>query len=637
MDTNIASLSAELECLRSTIDELGAGVSRISLDGKVLWANLAFCDLLGYSPSEIIGLNVKETTFPEEMGLHLKAIEEMLAGKCESFSMDKRYRRKDGTLIWAHLVTKLQRNKDGRPTNFLTMTQDITSRKEAEICLRKSENQLTESQRIAHLGSWERDLVTNTSVWSDENYRIFGFEPGEVVPSGALVADMIHPDDQAARVKLLNVFQLPAGSYTNQCRIIRHSDGAVRVVRAIATVQHNSEGLPIRIVGTTQDITEYVESESSRKRTESLLNIVLDAVPGLVAYIGEDFRYRFCNQAYRTWFNLQPSSLIGKSVAEIVGPEAFEVVLPRFQKVLAGETVEWEGFVPYHLGGMRAVRSNYVPDWGPDGKIQGFIVLVLDVTSLKEGEKVIMQQRERLTQSARLAALGEMASGIAHEINNPLSIIFARAEILKDQAVKKALDPEKVASWADKLSDTALKISKIVKSIRAISRNGDVDPFEPVCFNSMLDDIQELCAGRLKRDQIRFDIELQNKDLTLDCRKVQLEQVILNLLNNACDAVLSSEERWIKLQVKETGGNVEISVTDSGPGISPELEQKIFLAFFTTKPVGQGTGLGLSLSQNIISSHRGSLRLDRSTPHTRFVITLPKHQSSNSESVSITA
>lgn len=220
-----------------------------------------------------------------------------------------------------------------------------------------------------------------------------------------------------------------------------------------------------------------------------------------------------------------------------------------------------------------------------------------------------------------------MASGIAHEINNPLSIIFARAEILKDYASQKSLDPEKVAAWADKFSDMALKISKIVKSIQGISRVGEDDPFERASVNSIFEDMAELSAGRFRRDQIRFQIEGKNKDLSLECRKVQLGQVVLNLLNNACDAVLHCQDRWIKLEATDQGENVEISVTDSGPGISPELEQKIFLAFFTTKPVGQGTGLGLNLSQNIVSSHRGSLKLDRSSPHTRFVVTLPKRQS----------
>jgi PAS domain S-box-containing protein len=380
--------------------------------------------------------------------------------------------------------------------------------------------------------------------------------------------------------------------------------------------------------GTTQDITELMASESARQRSESLLNLVLDAVPGLVSYIDQDLRYRFANQAYKTWFKMEPQDLAGKHIADVLGQKAFEMVLPRFQRVLNGETVEWEGQVPFEYGGTRDVRSIYVPDWSPDGKVRGIIVLAIDVSSIKEGEKIIAQQRERLTQSARLAALGEMASGIAHEINNPLSIIFARAEILKDSANRGTLDPEKVAKWADKFLDTATKISKIVKSIRAVSRNGDGDPFERTSIRSLFDDMAELCAGRFLKEQIRFHIDLRGPDFLFESQKVQLGQVVLNLLNNACDAAMQSQDRWIRLEALDLGDTIEISVADSGPGISPELEQKIFLAFFTTKPVGQGTGLGLSLSQNIVHAHRGTLKLDRSSPHTRFVISLPKCQSS---------
>lgn len=631
MQTKIANLTAELECLRATIDELGAGICKHSLDGKVLWANPAYCKLLGYSADGVIGLSVRETSLPEDLPPQLEAIEEFIAGTRETYSMDKRFRRKDGTLFWAHFVTKLQRDKDGQPANFLTIVQDIHARKESELRLQKSEIQLAESQKIARLGSWERDAVTETYTWSDETYRIFGFEPGEVEPSAALVASLVHPDDQEARSKLLNATQLQPGSYTNICRIIRHSDGAIRVIRAHGTIQHTPDGRPLRMVGTTQDITALMESESSRERTESFLNLVLDAMPGLVAYFDQDLRYRFCNQTYKKWFDIEPQTLIGKHLVDVVGPEACELIVPRFQRTLNGETVEWEGPLPFLHGGDREVRSIYVPDFGPNGKVRGIVVLTVDVTSLKEGEKVIAQQRDRLTESARLAALGEMVSGIAHEINNPLAIILARAEILKDSANQSALDPEKVANWADKLSIMTLKISKIVKSIRAISRNGHEDPFEPASVSSIFDDMAELCAGRIAKDQIRFQIDLKNKGLSLECRKVQLEQVILNLLNNACDAASQGQDRWIKLEAADLGENVEISVTDSGPGISPELEQKIFLAFFTTKPTGQGTGLGLSLSQNIVSSHRGILKLDRSTSHTRFVITLPKRQSNVSD------
>jgi PAS domain S-box-containing protein len=639
MQTQIANLTTELECLRSTIDELGAGVCKLSLDGKVLWANLTYCELLGYSPEEITGLSISKTSLPEDLAAQLAAIEELIAGKRECFSMDKQYRRKDGSLFWAQFVTRLQRDKDGRPANFLTLVQDIHARKETELRLQRSENHLAESQRIARLGSWERDAASETYVWSDETYRIFGFEPGQVKPTVALVASLIHPDDREARSKLLKATQAKpeyhldsSGTYSNTCRIIRHSDGAVRVIRTHATFHCTPDGTPVRMFGTTQDITELMESESARERSESFLNLVLDAVPGLVAYIDQNLCYRFCNQTYKKWFEKSPEDVIGKRVSDVVGPEALEIIMPRFHRALQGETVEWEGQIPYQFGGTREVWSIYVPDRAPDGKVRGFIVLSVDVTSLREGEKIIAQQRERLTQSARLAALGEMASGIAHEINNPLSIIFARAEILKENATRGMLDPEKVANWADKFSDTALKISKIVKSIRAISRNGEGDPFESATILSIFDDMGELCAGRFMKEQIRFQIDLKDQQLSVDCRKVQLGQVVLNLLNNACDAAMQSQDRWIKLEAADLGDTIEISVADSGPGISPELEQNIFLAFFTTKPVGQGTGLGLSLSQNIVHAHRGSLRLDRSTPHTRFVITLPKRQSMFSRS-----
>lgn len=233
-----------------------------------------------------------------------------------------------------------------------------------------------------------------------------------------------------------------------------------------------------------------------------------------------------------------------------------------------------------------------------------------------------------LMQSERMAALGEMAGGVAHEINNPLAIIHGNVERLKVLAGNGQLDMPTLLKFSDRIGSTALRISKIVKSLRAFARDGEHDPFSKVPVHEVFEDLLELCRERLKYHEVELLVEPIPDDSILECRPIQIGQVLLNLVNNAHDAVQSLDTKWIHLRVRDSGDWLEISVVDSGTGIPAELRHKILQPFFTTKELGKGTGLGLSVSKGIIESHGGTLTVDDTSPNTCFVICLPKRQAS---------
>lgn len=236
-------------------------------------------------------------------------------------------------------------------------------------------------------------------------------------------------------------------------------------------------------------------------------------------------------------------------------------------------------------------------------------------------ETALEEQRLRAFTSAKFAALGEMSSGITHEINNPLTSINLHSQHLK---ILIESDAEKAESLQklDLVSKSVHRIARIVESMSTISREGAQDPLRNESLHRIVEDTTTFCAERFRSHNVKLMINVPKK-IYIDCRAVQISQILLNLLNNAFDATETLSERWISLEATEKDDRVLISVTDSGPGISEDLSQKIFVPFFTTKPAGRGTGLGLSLSSKIAQDHGGSLFLDRSHPHTRFVVELP--------------
>lgn len=233
--------------------------------------------------------------------------------------------------------------------------------------------------------------------------------------------------------------------------------------------------------------------------------------------------------------------------------------------------------------------------------------------------------QKSIVNSNKLSALGEMSAGIAHEINNPLAIILARTTMMKKRLTNQKFEPSEIIEDIQKVEKTAQRISKIVKGLKNFSRSDENDPLQPADVNSIIDDVLSLCQDRLKNRGIRVETVLVPESI-IDCRSYQIAQVIMNLINNASDAIEGHAEPWIQLQVIKTGASLEISITDSGSGIPPEIVKKMMQPFFTTKEVGKGTGLGLSISKGILESHHGSLFYDNKCPNTRFVLALPLSQ-----------
>lgn len=244
---------------------------------------------------------------------------------------------------------------------------------------------------------------------------------------------------------------------------------------------------------------------------------------------------------------------------------------------------------------------------------------------VEESERELSLQRIKSMKAAKMASLGEMAAGVAHEINNPLTIIHGNAdhilELIEDGSPECL---ERASYSARKIQATSLRISKVVKSLRNFARDGSGDPFEVWELFRVVEDTRELCNQRFYEKGVEFVVAEIPKELRIECRPVEISQVLLNLFNNSFDAIQDLKSKKIELKFKEEEDHIEFQVVDSGLGISSEIQEKIMQPFYTTKEVGKGTGLGLSISHGIIQSHGGEIFVDNSCENTCFVIRLKK-------------
>jgi signal transduction histidine kinase len=241
--------------------------------------------------------------------------------------------------------------------------------------------------------------------------------------------------------------------------------------------------------------------------------------------------------------------------------------------------------------------------------------------------RLMEDQRQKMVTTSKMSALGEMAGGIAHEINNPLAIIHAYSNQILDLLDDELMDKDQIRKRASKIESTAMRIAKIISGLRAFSRDGSSDKPQLVSVEKLVNETLDFCRERFVSHGIDLLIEPMPEGLSFECRETEISQVLLNLLNNAHDAVEQLVEKWVRIEVKrDLNGYIVIRVVDSGNGISPEIREKLFQPFFTTKEVGRGTGLGLSVSQGIVKGHKGELIIDGLSAHTCFVLRLPESQ-----------
>lgn len=485
-----------------------------------------------------------------------------------------------------------------------------------EVCV---ENKLEISEKVRELSS-ESAFLLNAETLRFHAYgeflsKVLGHSPKEL--NDFDLKDVVLPADLDITIEVFNQFLFGDSVANFRNRLLR-KDGSI-VTMSWRAEYSRADGNWVAVL---TDISELIKIEgllqSERQRFETILETVSEAVL-LIDTFG---RCVFANAATKSIFGLEPNEILWRSVSECVNIPK-EAMKQEFDSAIAISTPDSEQASSLELthlrpDGKEAHLSIYVKSMrGPEGVV-GKVCTVRDVSILK-------RQQAELIHASKMMSLGEMAGGVAHEINNPLAIINGRAGQLRELLDEPEIDLKQAREMVDSIERTSLRIAKIVKGLRTFSRNAESDPFEVTPLKIIVEDTLAFCRERFRIQGVGLEFDSVDENISLECRATQISQALLNLLNNAFDAALRQQKKWVRLAVECDDSSVSLRVTDSGRGIPDDIREKILQPFFTTKDVGQGTGLGLSISRGIVQSHGGELYLDLQSKNTSFVIKLTRH------------
>lgn len=375
--------------------------------------------------------------------------------------------------------------------------------------------------------------------------------------------------------------------------------------------------------------------ELEANKEEIVLEQVIENIPYYVFWKDTESRYLGGN-------NLFAKSAGYPSIEEMIGKNDFDGCWTKeeaefFRKVdkevmqKNAPILNIEETQKQLNGTSKTLLTSKVPLHDQDNKVIGILGIYTDISERKSLEeemcrtlKELKETQQQMIQSEKMRSLGEMAGGIAHEINNPLTIISAHTSSIKKKLAKDEFELDTILASLDKIDQTVLRISKIVKSLKSISRESDDLAMERFSIQDLIEDFTSICSERLKVLGIKLNIIFKiTEDIKLLCNPVSLSQVLLNLVNNSTDALEHNSEKWIQLIISKENSKLVFKVVDSGLGISDSYIENIFQPFFTTKEVGKGTGLGLSLSRSLMLKQNATLEYDCSAKNTTFIIEYP--------------
>jgi PAS domain S-box-containing protein len=347
-------------------------------------------------------------------------------------------------------------------------------------------------------------------------------------------------------------------------------------------------------------------AEHELVKSEKRLRLITNALPVLIAYVDSDQRYRFNNDAYLSWFGVSPQAAFGRSIREVVGERFYRGILPYVKRALAGEHVRYAEDIELAEGRSVSVEAVYVPDADERGVVRGFYVLVMDVTERNFAQQESKRLQDELLHAGRISTMGELAGALAHEINQPLSAIMSNAQAATRYLNAPTPDMDEIKEILQDIVKEDARAGEVINRLRVLLKKAKTD-FEPLDLNLIFREVIGLLHSDAVIRGVAVSSELDPSLPPVKGDRIQLQQVALNLMLNAFEAMNehADEERRVQIRTGRQGARVLASVADSGKGVPVGEAEKIFKPFYTSKP--QGLGMGLSICRSIINSHRGRL------------------------------
>ncbi len=488
---------------------------------------------------------------------------------------------------------------------------------------RQTDNKQIEQTYKPHLLDALLDVSGLLVVMLDETGRIelfnraceelTGFRAADVL--GKPIWSCLIPEDELPAVK--DVHGRLCGSEASNVHINHwHTiKGDKRLIQWRNVSLRDEADRPLGYVGTGIDVTERERALRAQWHWEHERHYLLDSLPLLIAHVDPDFRIRFANDGYRQWFGLEPEKLLGEHIVSVIGEAAFETLRPHFSNALAGKRSIYHGKITYLHGPSRFIHGSYIPNFEEEGRIDGFYIVTVDLTD----QQRLREERDRarreaqshlleLAHTTRLSAMSEIATGLAHEISQPLTAIAASAEASLMRLENHPEATESLKPALEKIAAQGQRARQIIEQLRNFLRKDLEDSRDDCDPAALVDHVLLLLESELCGAQVDVETDIDPAIESVCVNRVQIEQVLFNLIRNAIDALRDIDgDRRIVIRSRRLpeGDRCRIEVSDSGPGLDEAAIPKLFHPFYTTK--AEGLGQGLSICRSIIDRHGGEL------------------------------
>ena len=632
--------------------------------GEIVWSEETF-RIFQYDRTTIptVGL-ILQRVHPEDLALVKQTIERA-SQDGKNFEHEYRLRMPDGSVKYVHVVAHALSDESGS-VEFVGAVMDVTAAKEAEKTLRESEAYLAEAQRLTHTGSWVWRVAGQDALHlSEEWYRVYGFDPEAGVPTWEERLQRIHSEDRHIWEATIDRAISERSDYEVEFRILLPS-GAVRYIHTVGHPVMNASGDLVQFVGSSVDVTERRRAEALREGESRILEMIARDAPlektleNLVRVVESQFAGLLCSvllldeDGQHVRHGASPSlpepynaAIDGLSI----GPKAGScgTAMYRREPVVVTDILQdplWEEYrAVAELHGLRACWST--PILQHSGKALGTFAMYYreprspspaETRALKMAthlagiaieRKHAREERERLRQLQaelahinRVTTMGELTASLAHEVNQPIAAAVTDANTCLRWLTRNQPDLEEARQAASRIVKDATRAGEIVGRIRLVFKKGTPER-ALVDVNEVIREMIVLLHSEATRYSISVRAELEDLPPVMGDR-VQLQQVLMNLMINGIDAMKDVDEtrELVICSRQAEDGQLTISVSDTGVGLPQHQADKVFNAFFTTKP--HGTGMGLRISRSIVESHGGRLWAAHSSPHgASFHLTLP--------------
>ena len=603
-------LSESEQRFRAIFNEAGTGITLVDLQrpGTPIQNNRALQTMLGLSREELGFFETyDELTAEGDREADANTFRELCEGKRDSLRQEKHFILRDGSSVWANVIFTLLRDSAGLPRFVIAIHENITERKRAVERLQAKQDLLDLAQKSARAMAFDWYVQQDVNVWSPEQESLYGLQPGSFDGTYQGWKNLIYAPDWPVLLKAIKHAH-ETGEVTVEFRVV-WPDGSLHWLATNGEMFFDEQGQPFRMVGFTSDVTPRKLAEEELRRSEAFLAEAQHlSSTGSFSWCVATGEITWSEQLYRI-YELE----LGAPVTlELIRTRVHPEDLTLYEKMVeqarnGGDDFEWQyrlmmpdHSIKYLHAVARATRDQ-------DGELE-YIAAVQDVTERRLSEEALGNLRSELAHVSRVATLGALTASIAHEVNQPLSGIITNASTCLRMLNAEPPNVDGARETARRTIRDGNRASEVITRLRALFGKKEAAP-ESVDLNEATREVIALSLSGLQRSRVILRTELADDLPPVTGDRVQLQQVILNLLVNASDAMNGVEDRPRQLLVRterDDGESVRLTVQDVGVGFDPQTANRLFEAFYTTK--NDGMGIGLSVSRSIIERHHGSIR-----------------------------